>query len=196
MTDNRGIFAGLILITLVLGGLPVLVTGEGRADTSVSTNVARTIPGSVELFIDLDPTSIAYQGLGGHFTLTIDDMTMTANPGEPAVPMDMIEVLIDPYGSHIRMEVLEESSIIIPAPGPIAGVPENIPISIPGEVEIRPYNVDIADTISFVRTGFIRGYQIASLKYTPVIPTGDGNIKVTTHIRFAVHFEIPSDQDL
>jgi len=196
LTDNRSVFAGLLLITLVLGGLPVFVSGEGQDTLSRELIANSTIPGSVELFIDLDPESIVFQRMGEFHIPTISDMTMTMEPGEPAVPMDIIEILIDPYGTDMQVEIIEENHVIIPAPGPIAGVPENIPISIRGEVDIEPYSVEIEDTISLVRTGFIRGYQIASLRYTPVIPTNDGHLMVSTHVRFLLHFDIPDDLDL
>ena len=149
----------------------------------------------IALYLSFDASDMTVVESGGHSMLIHPGYDIPSEEGSPFVPVLHFDVLIPADAGELQLEITDLSESFLPLSLPIAAVPEQAPISIAYEDELRyrPFSAPIKEPLSLLGEGKMRGYRILSLRHNPVMPV-QGGARIITRLEAAL--VIPLDKEL
>ncbi|MFW3146957.1 MAG: C25 family cysteine peptidase [Thermoplasmatota archaeon] len=188
----------IISILLILSGIIILGPADELSVSSLLNRAGSIEPPemTVDLQLTFDPSGMRILRSDQGYYIEKEGMDLSLHEGEPVVPMEIISAVIDPYAFDIDLEIVGSEHFHAAIPGPLARIPSFLPIGLPEEDPPIPEIEKIEGPVKPLDSGFIRGYRIQDLSFTPVVPVSDTEITVYTDVKVSIRFKVPVNGDL
>ncbi|MEA3559094.1 MAG: C25 family cysteine peptidase, partial [Candidatus Thermoplasmatota archaeon] len=194
---SRWYRSSIVLVTALFFILPAYTAGwesSGKEIHMEDAGSSRDM--EIPVVFHFDPSGIEISGIDGYLMIRKEGMTTTLGEGEPMVPMDIFSYVIHPYGSDMELEIIDTISQLVKIPGDVAGIPEYSPISMEANVHIGAPTVDIVRPAELLSDGFIRGYHLQDIRFTPILPEGENTVRIYTTVNCVMSYSIPENVDM
>ncbi|MCK5772640.1 MAG: hypothetical protein KAH57_02525, partial [Thermoplasmata archaeon] len=169
----------LVIIVLLSGG-SLFGSGSGE-DSDTEGRIY------ISLELEFDPTTLEFIIVDGYHAVIADSCSMPMSPGEAALPVRSIEILVPHDAESIEISIPEMEIEMIPFEGGIMGIPYPYPVSQAGETVQRPAQSVPGSVLEFVDDGYTRGYRTLTYTFNPVLPV-DGALAVVTRMEILLSF--------
>ncbi|MGA1873055.1 MAG: C25 family cysteine peptidase [Thermoplasmatota archaeon] len=184
-----------IILSILLISPFIAFAESSEADGSTENGVTTRGEETLRFQLEFDPAGVAFYDVEGFTAISKEGMDTTTIPGEPLVPISVHSFVLDPYSTEIYVDLISSVSSVIPAPGPLLGVPEQVPISMPREIPPSEADILLDGPIRALSSGYIRGYKVQDIAFQPVVPRQDGFLEVFTRIEGVIRFQAPAGME-
>lgn len=188
---RMGYSATAVLFVLILSITPLLSALQidiPQSDLEGKVDADRT---TIPFYFDFQPDGMIMTMVGNRIMIEKDGYDTAAEEGEPMIPTRINSFLIDPYAEEIELRITGQQKRTIPIPAEIARNHHYHPISLPFSGEREAPDIDIHGPVELYSDGYIRGYRIQEIRFTPVVPLSKDTIDVYTEISGEISFRVP-----
>ncbi|MBN1538860.1 MAG: hypothetical protein JW939_01850 [Candidatus Thermoplasmatota archaeon] len=147
----------------------------------------------VDFHFTFEPSGVEFFDIEGFLGIAKEGMGSNAVSGEPFVPVSFHSFVLDPYASDVQIEIVSSTFHTIAAPGPILGVPEQVPIGLQEDPPPKEYSIPLDGPLRLITPGRVRGYFIQDLVFQPVLPRPDGSLAIYESVEGRIWFSFPVD---
>ncbi|MBN1390897.1 MAG: hypothetical protein JXA22_09690 [Candidatus Thermoplasmatota archaeon] len=181
----------ILVLFMLLPSSILAAAAPGQVPAGTMDLTSFVLEGCVEFQFGFEPSGVEFYDVDGSVVVSKEGMGSTAVTGEPLVPVSLHSFVIDPYASEVEIEIVSSTFDIIPAPGPIMGVPRQVPIGLPEDIPPTEYSVPLDGPLRTLATGYVRGHFIQDIAFQPVLPLSDGTLMIYSSVEGRIRFSFP-----
>ncbi|MFO8051025.1 MAG: C25 family cysteine peptidase [Thermoplasmatota archaeon] len=180
------LISAVLLVSFLFIFGPLLISASDGPEIPAFDDT-REIP----IHLEFDPEGLIISRMGEGLSIEKEGMSTTFEEGEPMVPMDIFSYVIDPYAHLVDIEITGSVSQLMEVPGEIASVPNHYPISLPADGSGSGTQREIGSPVELLADGYIRGFHIQDIRFTPLIPEGKATVRCFTEVHVTISYRVP-----